>query len=325
MYNTPFHASPLNDKTFLITGGAGFIGSHIVAYLLKYGAKKVRVLDDLSTGFRSNIELFLGNDSFEFIHGDIRDKDTCIAACKDIQLVSHQAAIGSVPRSVKDPITTNDVNIGGFVNLVAAAKEAACERIVYASSSSVYGDDDSTVKSEDVTGQPLSPYAVSKKSMELYADVFSKVYELPFVGLRYFNVFGPRQDPHGAYAAVIPLFIKAFEQNHAVSIHDDGLQTRDFTFVENAVQANILALLTTNSKALNNVFNIGVGGSYSIIQLYESLVEITGKTPGKKFTARREGDVRHSCAGIQRATELLGYSPAVDFEEGLKFTVSQFK
>lgn len=209
MYETPFHDQPLHEVSFLVTGGAGFIGSNLVEYLLKYGAKEVRVLDNFSNGFRKNVRLFEGNPALRVIEGDIRDRQTCIDACKGIDVVLHQAALGSVPRSINDPITSNDVNVGGFVNMLVGAKEAGVKRFVYAASSSTYGDHKALPKVEDRIGKPLSPYAVTKYANELYADVFGKTYGMEIIGLRYFNIFGPRQDPNGAYAAVIPLFIDA--------------------------------------------------------------------------------------------------------------------
>lgn len=324
MYETRYHNTDLKNISFLVTGGAGFIGSHIVEYLLKHGAGKVRVLDDLSTGNQQNIDLFIHHPAYEFQFGDIRKTADCKKACDGINLISHQAAIGSVPRSVKDPVTTNDVNCGGFVNLVYAAKEAKCRRIIFASSSSVYGDDTHMPKTEEKTGNPLSPYAVSKKSMELYAAVFSKVFAMEITGLRYFNVFGPRQDPNGPYAAVIPLFINSLLNNRPVDIHDDGLQTRDFTFVENVVQANMMAMLSQSPSSVNKIYNIGVGGSFSIIDLFEALCKITGREVTKNFTPQREGDVRNSSASVALAKQFLQYNPKIDFNSGLKMTCDYF-
>jgi UDP-N-acetylglucosamine 4-epimerase len=265
MYDTPYHDQDISNYSFLITGGAGFIGSNLVEYLLKYGAKKVRVLDNFSTGFQHNIEKFKSNPAFELVEGDIRDVQTCIKASQNIDYVSHQAALGSVPRSINDPITTNDVNVSGFLNMLWAIKEnGKVKRMIYAASSSTYGDSKALPKTEDVIGRPLSPYAVTKYVNELYADVFAKTYGIETIGLRYFNVFGPKQSPQGAYAAVIPLFIQALLQGKSPYINGDGEQTRDFTFIKNAIQANVRALLTDNNHALNQVYNIAVGDQTSI-------------------------------------------------------------
>ena len=325
MYETAFHTKDITDKKFLITGGAGFIGSNIVQYLLTHNAAMVRVLDNLATGNQENLKPFLKNKAFEFFEGDIRHADVCKQACEGIDLVTHQAAMGSVPRSIKDPLTTNDVNIGGFINMITAAKDAGVERFVYASSSSVYGDDPNLPKVEGQTGKPLSPYAVSKVTNELYADVFFNIYNLPVIGLRYFNVFGPNQDPSGAYAAVIPLFIDALVNEKPAYIDGDGLQTRDFTYVENAVQANILALTGTNEEAFNKVYNIAVGENFSVIKMYDTLAQIIGSDQKPEHREARVGDIRNSLADISRAENLLGYRPQVRFEDGLQKTVEYFK
>src|SRR5690554_6703142 len=246
MYQNPYHKQDLSTLNFLVTGGAGFIGSNLVAYLLKHGAKKVRVLDDFSNGYRENLKEFESNPAFELMEGDIRDLETCKQAMADIDYVSHQAALGSVPRSINDPITTNDVNISGFLNMLVACRDAKVKRMIYAASSSTYGDHSGLPKVEEQIGNPLSPYAVTKYVNELYASVFSKTYDFHTIGLRYFNVFGPKQNPHGPYAAVIPLFIEAALKQEAASINGDGETSRDFTFVENAVQANVKALLEEN-------------------------------------------------------------------------------
>lgn len=324
MYENLYHSKPLNSQSFLITGGAGFIGSNIVEYLLKYNAHKVRVLDNLSTGKLKNIEVFLENPSFEFIKGDIRDLATCQEACKGIDYVSHQAALGSVPRSINDPITTNEVNISGFLNLLVAARDNEVKRLVYAASSSTYGDSKELPKVEDKIGRPLSPYAVTKYVNELYADVFAKTYGIKTIGLRYFNVFGPRQDPNGAYAAVIPLFIKAIIDKKAAVINGDGATSRDFTFVENAVQANIKALLTDNEGAVNQVYNIACGERTTLVELWRNLLEIANENIEPIFKEERKGDVKHSLADIQKATMLLNYNPSVKIRDGLKKTFSTY-
>jgi len=320
-----FHQKDISNTTFLITGGAGFIGSHIVAYLLRHGAGRVRVLDDLSTGFQRNIDLFAGNPAFEFIQGDIRDAAVCAAACRGADYVNHQAALGSVPRSVKDPVTSNEVNVSGFINMITAAKDAGVKAFVYASSSSVYGDEPNLPKVEERTGNPLSPYAVTKKTGELYADVFSRLYGLKAAGLRYFNIFGPRQDPHGPYAAVIPLFISGILNQTPVYINGDGEQTRDFTFVENAVQANIRAMLTDNDAAFGKVYNIAVGENFSVNFLYNAIREILGREHQPTYRAPREGDIRNSLADISRARTFLDYRPTQHFMDGLKQTVAFFR
>jgi UDP-N-acetylglucosamine 4-epimerase len=320
-----FHQKDISNASFLVTGGAGFIGSHIVEYLLRHGAGKVRVLDNLSTGFRRNIDLFAGHPAFEFLEGDIRDVKVCAEACKGIDYVTHQAALGSVPRSVKDPVTTNEVNISGFINIITAAKDAGVKTFVYASSSSVYGDEPNLPKYEDRTGNPLSPYAVTKKTNELYADVFARLYGLRVIGLRYFNIFGPRQDPDGPYAAVIPLFVSGILNGSPVYINGDGAQTRDFTFVENAVQANIRGMLTDNPEAFGKAYNIAVGENFSVNFLYESIRDILGISHQPIHREPRAGDIRNSLADISRARTLLGYEPTQRFMEGLKETVAFFR
>jgi UDP-N-acetylglucosamine/UDP-N-acetylgalactosamine 4-epimerase len=320
-----FHEDDLSNSSFLITGGAGFIGSHIAEYLLKNNAGKVRVLDNMANGLRANLEILNGYNSFEFIEGDIRNADVCRDACKGIEYVSHQAALGSVPRSVKEPSSTNDVNVGGFVNILNAAVENNIKQFVYASSSSVYGDDTGLPKKENRTGNCLSPYAVSKMANELYADVFSRVYNIPVIGFRYFNIFGPRQDPDGQYAAVIPLFVKAIMNHDTAYINGDGEQTRDFTYVENAVQINIKGMLTTNDEAINKVYNVAVGESYSINYLYNTIKEYLKVDVDPTYIKPREGDVRNSLADISLAKKLLDYTPTTKFDGGLIKTIEFFK
>jgi UDP-N-acetylglucosamine 4-epimerase len=320
-----FHSGDLSHSTFLVTGGAGFIGGHIAEYLLKNNAGKVRVLDNLSNGFQSNLDILRQYHSFEFIEGDIRNIDTCRQACSGVHYVSHQAALGSVPRSIKEPFTTNDVNVGGFVNILKAAVENNVRQFVYASSSSVYGDEPMLPKKEDRIGNCLSPYAVSKMADELYANVFSKVYNIPVLGFRYFNIFGPRQDPDGPYAAVIPLFVKAIMNNDPPYINGDGNQTRDFTFVENAVQINIKGMLATNEDAKNKVYNVAVGENYSINYLYNKIKEYLKSDVKPIHRDSREGDVRNSLADISLAKELLNYEPTTKFDSGLIKTIDFFK
>ncbi len=277
MYETKYHNKDLSKLQILVTGGAGFIGSNIVEYLLKYNVKKVRVLDDFSNGHRHNLSEFENHPNFELLEGDIRDLATCKKAMVDMDYVSHQAALGSVPRSINNPITTNDVNISGFLNMLVALKESnTVKRMVYAASSSTYGDSQALPKVEGNIGKPLSPYAVTKYVNELYADVFGKTYDTDVIGFRYFNVFGPKQSPDGAYAAVIPLFMQALKDGKPPTINGDGGQTRDFTFVDNAVQANIRGLFASEA-AKNQVFNIACGKRISINDLWDNLNEASDK------------------------------------------------
>ncbi len=325
IYERKYHPHPINKNTFLVTGGSGFIGSNIVEYLLVHGAGKVRVLDNLANGYKENIIPFLNHPAFEFIEGDITDLETCKKAMQGIQFVSHQAALGSVPRSLANPLATHHANATGFLNMLWAAKETGVQRFVYASSSSVYGDSPELPKREHVTGNPLSPYAVSKMSNELYAYTFSMHYAMKIIGLRYFNVFGPKQNPDNPYAAAIPLFMKALLKDQTAYIYGDGEQSRDFTFVENAVQANIRALFTTHKDAFNKVYNVAVGESISLNKLLKHLMHITGKTISPVYKEERPGDVKNSLADISRAQQYLGYNPLVKVKEGLALTVPWFK
>lgn len=315
----------IKEFSFLVTGGAGFIGSNLVEVLLKNGAKKVRVLDNFSNGHRKNIALFISNPAFELIEGDIRDLDTCKLACEGIDYVSHQAALGSVPRSIVDPVSTNNVNITGFLHMLIAVKEKNVKRMVYAASSSTYGDSKSLPKVEDIIGNPLSPYAVTKYVNELYAHVFHLNYNVETIGLRYFNVFGPKQDPNGAYAAVIPLFVQAILEGESPYINGDGEQTRDFTYVDNAVQANIKALMALNDNAVNQIYNVAVGDRTSIKQMFEILNGVEDKGLSAIYRDSRKGDVRDSLADISKAQELLGYNPSVKFKDGLIKTYNWYK
>ena len=315
----------IQNQSFLITGAAGFIGSHIVEYLLKNGAKFVRVLDNLSNGKLSNVEIFQQHKNYEFVEGDITDYDTCVKACVGIDKVCHQAAVGSVPRSIKTPLNTNDSNVNGFLNMIFAAKEAGIKRFVYASSSSVYGDEKSLPKVEEKVGNPLSPYAVSKKTNELYGNVFNDLYGMEVVGLRYFNVFGPRQDPYGQYAAVIPLFVKAVLNREPVYIDGDGEQTRDFTYVDNAVQANIRALTTANQEAFGQVYNVAYGENYSVNYMYDTICKRLQIEHAATYRAARVGDIMNSLADISKANQRLGYDPQFSFAEGLPLTIDYFR
>jgi UDP-N-acetylglucosamine 4-epimerase len=324
MYDTIHHKGDLSQHSFLITGGAGFIGSNIVEYLLKYGAAKVRVLDNFSTGFHGNIEQFKTNPAFELIEGDIRDIAACNKAVAGIDFVSHQAALGSVPRSINDPITTNEVNISGFLNMLVAARDANIKRFVYAASSSTYGDHPVLPKVEENIGNPLSPYAVTKYVNELYASVFSKTYDFHAVGLRYFNVFGPRQNPAGAYAAVIPLFIKAALEGESPSINGDGETSRDFTFVENAVQANIKAMLLPQLNK-HEVINIAFGQRTTLNQLWDQISALANLSMKPRYQEERRGDVKHSLAAINKAETLISYAPEISVTEGLTKAVNWYK
>ncbi|MCB0430140.1 MAG: SDR family oxidoreductase [Flavobacteriales bacterium] len=316
-----YHPGTLDNLSFLVTGGAGFIGSHIVAYLLANGAREVRVLDNLCTGYINNLSDFSQHPAFRFMEGDIRNIDICREACKGVDYVLHQAALGSVPRSVNDPQTTHDVNVNGFMNVLIASRESGVKRMVYASSSSVYGNSEKLPKQENSIGFPLSPYAASKRVNEVYADAFAVSYGMELVGLRYFNVFGPRQSPEGPYAAVIPVFMNALSRNEAPFINGDGLQTRDFTYVDNAVQANIKALFARHLEGPGHVFNIAVGESVTIRDVFDFISKLLGKNMSPQYRAKRQADVRHSLADISRARQALGYEPEVSFMEGLKTTV----
>ncbi|GAA0747766.1 SDR family oxidoreductase [Gaetbulibacter jejuensis] len=325
MYENAYHTQDLSQLSFLVTGGAGFIGSNLVEYLLKYNAKTVRVLDNFSNGYRENLSAFQSHPNFELIEGDIRDLQTCKDAMKDIDYVSHQAALGSVPRSINDPATTNAVNISGFLNMMIALKESTTvKRMVYAASSSTYGDSKNLPKVEAVIGNPLSPYAVTKYVNELYATVFGATYGTDVIGLRYFNVFGPKQSPNGAYAAVIPLFMQALKDGVPPKINGDGEQTRDFTYVDNAVQANVKGFFASEA-AKNEVFNVACGERISVNYLWTTLKEAAHSTVEAVYGPERQGDVRDSLADISKAEQLLGYRPHYTVREGLKLTWDWFK
>jgi UDP-N-acetylglucosamine/UDP-N-acetylgalactosamine 4-epimerase len=310
----------------LITGGAGFIGSNLVsALLMDERVTLVRVLDNLATGSLANINEFSGNKKFEFKEGDIRNYATCLEASSGIDLISHQAALGSVPRSINDPLTTNEVNITGTLNIFNAAKESNCKRVVYAASSSTYGDHPGLPKVEDIIGNPLSPYAVTKYVNELYARVYSILYGMEIIGLRYFNIFGPKQNPQGAYAAVIPLFSEALLKNEPPIINGDGNHSRDFTYVDNAVQANILALFTDNKEAVNQVYNIACGHQTSLLELFNGLKKEARSLLEPVHGPERKGDVKHSLADISKAKKYLAYNPVVSVQEGLPKTFNWYK
>jgi UDP-N-acetylglucosamine/UDP-N-acetyl-alpha-D-glucosaminouronate 4-epimerase len=324
LYNTPFHSKNITEKSVLVTGGAGFIGSNLVEYLLKHKAKKVRVLDNLSNGFMKNLEPFFSNSSFEFVKGDITDADTCKKACEGIQLVSHQAALGSVPRSIQFPLATHAANATGFLNMLVGAKDSGVEKFIYASSSSVYGDLKTSPKTEHTLGKALSPYAVSKFTNELYAGVFALNYGMKIIGLRYFNIFGPKQDPNGPYAAAIPLFMDALVNSKTAYINGNGEHSRDFTFVENAVQANVRALFCSNEEAFNKVYNVALGDNISLNKLFTALQELTGNFSKPVYREERAGDIKHSQADVSLAKKMLGYDPEIKLKEGLAITLEWF-
>jgi len=307
------------EETYLVTGGAGFIGSHLVDALLARG-DRVRVLDNFSTGRRVNLP---PREGLELLEGDIRDAETCRRAVSRCDGVFHQAALGSVPRSVADPATTHAVNATGTLNVFLAAKEAGIRRVVYASSSSVYGDDANLPKREERVGLPLSPYAASKRSSELAAAAFARCYAMELVGLRYFNVYGPRQDPDSPYAAVIPLFIRSALSGEAAVIHGDGEQTRDFTFVTDIVTANVAAM--ERDTGASPVFNIGAGGRTSVNELWETICGIVGTRRQARHGSPRPGDVRDSIADISRARAVLGYEPCYRIRDGLAATVESYR
>ena len=310
-------------KKILVTGGAGFIGSNLVEILLKQG-NCVTVLDNFSTGYRKNIADFAGNPEFKLIEGDIRDYDTCLKAAKEQDYILHQAALGSVPRSIKDPMTSTDVNIGGFVNMLYSAVECGVKRFVYAASSSVYGDSRELPKVEERIGKPLSPYAITKYVNELYAENFHKIYGIDCIGLRYFNVFGRRQSPDGAYAAVIPKFAAALLAHQRPVINGDGSYSRDFTYIDNVLNANLLALETENCAALNQVYNVACGESLDLNGLFDALRESLGEFDPEilkveaVYGQNRAGDVPHSLADISRIKELLGYKVEVPVRAGIR-------
>lgn len=319
----------LENKKILITGGAGFIGSNLVERFLNQD-NKIICLDNFSTGKQKNIEEFLSNSSFSLIKGDIRNLDVCKQAVTNVDIVLHQAALGSVPRSINDPITTNEVNIGGFLNMLVAARDAGVERFVYAASSSTYGDNYELPKVEENIGKPLSPYAITKYVNELYADVFSNLYGMKVIGLRYFNVFGRRQDPDGAYAAVIPKFIKQLINFQSPVINGDGSFSRDFTYIENVIHANEQAALIQNSAAFNQVFNIAFGENTSLKELMQILKTELSQFDNRitsvavNYGSERVGDIPHSLASIKKAKQLLKYHPMFSVKKGLNQAIKWY-
>ncbi len=325
LYNDNFHRTDISNCSFLITGGAGFIGSNIVEYLVHHGAGEVRIMDNLCEGKLENIADFIELPNVQFLELDITNESDCQTACANIDYVSHQAALGSVPRSIETPLATNAANVTGFLNLMTAAKDAGVKRFVYASSSSVYGDSPEMPKVESQIGDPLSPYAATKYTNEVYAGTFGRCYGLETVGLRYFNVYGPRQKPDGPYAAVIPLFMDALLKNQSPFINGDGEQSRDFTFVSNAVQANVRGMFTTTPGASRRAYNVAVGERVTVNQLFQAIKTLTGATVDAVYQDPREGDVKHSLADISRAEQYLDYQPNTQFEHGLEITLDWFK
>ncbi len=311
--------------TFLVTGGAGFIGSHLVDFLIKHHAKKVVVLDNLATGYWHNLAHLANEPNFHFIEGDIRSYTTCLQACEGIDFVLHQAALGAVARSVQDPFQTHEVNVQGFMNMLRAVKTLPVRKMVYASSSSVYGNTQVFPQQEDKLGQLLSPYACTKYINEIYAQIFFQTYRTNCIGLRYFNVFGPRQNPDGMYAAVIPRFIKALLQEEQAQIYGSGEQSRDFTYIDNVVYANMLALMQPTETLQERVFNIACGENVSLNNLWHHLNQFNRTTQPMYYTTERPGDIRQSWASIALAEKHLGYSPQVYSREGLWQTLAWYK
>jgi UDP-N-acetylglucosamine 4-epimerase len=318
-----------SDNHVLVTGGAGFIGSNLCEALLKNG-NRVTCLDNFATGKRENIAHLKSNPKFNLIEGDIRNLDDCKMACNGVDYVLHQAALGSVPRSINDPITSNDVNVSGFLNMLVAARDAKIKRFVYAASSSTYGDSEALPKVEDEIGKPLSPYAITKYVNELYADIFSKTYGLETIGLRYFNVFGRKQDPNGAYAAVIPKFVMQLMAHESPVINGDGSYSRDFTYIDNVIQMNLRALSSNNKEAVNTVYNVAYGERTDLKELVSLLKEYLSEFDSKiaqveiSYGPNRQGDVPHSLASIEKARTLLGYDPDFNIESGLKEAVQWY-
>lgn len=319
----------LKNKKIVVTGGAGFIGSNLCEILLEKN-NKVVCLDNFATGKRENIAHLNENPNFKLIEGDIRNLEDCKKAVEGADFVLHQAALGSVPRSINDPITSNDVNVGGFLNMLVASRDTGVKRFVYAASSSTYGDSKGLPKVEEVIGKPLSPYAITKYVNELYADVFSKTYGLETIGLRYFNVFGRKQDPNGAYAAVIPKFVGQFMKGESPTINGDGNYSRDFTYIDNVIQANILSLVTENKKAVNTVYNVAYGDRNTLNDLVGYLKQYLSEFDSKisnidvKYGPNRQGDIPHSLASIDKATKLLNYNPQYSLQQGLKEAVKWY-
>lgn len=313
----------LKDSLFLVTGGAGFIGSNLCEAILSLGYR-VKCLDNFSNGKRSNVDLFVGNPNFSFIEGDVCDLDTCLKVCDGVDFVLHQAAWGSVPRSIKMPLLYEEVNIRGTLNMMEASRQCGVKKFVFASSSSVYGDEPNLPKQEGREGNLLSPYALTKMVDEEYGKLYKRIYGLDTYGLRYFNVFGRRQNPEGDYAAVIPRFIKLLMNDEAPTINGDGMQSRDFTYVENVIEANLKACLASSDFA-GEVFNVAYGGREFLIDVYSSLCEALGKSIAPVFGPDREGDIRHSNADISKAKKMLGYDPSWSFNDGIEAAIEWYR
>jgi UDP-N-acetylglucosamine 4-epimerase len=319
----------LSNKTILVTGGAGFIGSNLCETLLEKG-NKVVCLDNFATGKKENVKEFFKDNNFRLIEGDIRKLGDCLKATNDVDYVLHQAALGSVPRSIKEPITSSEVNVSGFLNMLVASRDNGVKRFVYAASSSTYGDSESMPKVEHVIGKPLSPYAITKYVNELYADIFSKTYGLETIGLRYFNVFGRKQDPNGAYAAVIPKFVSQLMKGQSPVINGDGNYSRDFTYIDNVIQANLLSLVTTKEKAINTVYNVAYGDRNTLNDLMKYLKEYLSEFDSKILNVEviygptRPGDIPHSHASIAKAKDNLNYNPEFSLQQGLKEAVKWY-
>lgn len=319
----------ISSLNILVTGGAGFIGSNLCEALLDLGAK-VRCLDNFATGHKKNLDKIIDDPNFELIEGDIRDIETCKKVCENVDFVLHEAALGSVPRSLNDPVTSNEVNVSGFLNMLVAARDAGVKRFIYAASSSTYGDSEKLPKIEDEIGKPLSPYAITKYVNELYADIFKKSYDLDTIGLRYFNVFGRKQDPNGAYAAVIPKFVMQFMNHESPVINGDGTYSRDFTYIDNVIQMNLLAILADNKDALNEVYNTAVGDRTNLVELTRLLKKHLSEYDPDiakvevKHGPNRSGDIPHSLASVEKAKRLLNYEPSHRIEAGLKEAVDWY-
>ena len=319
----------LSNKKILVTGGAGFIGSNLCQALLEKG-NQVICMDNFATGKRENIKEFLEDPNFTLLEADIRKLEDCLKACQGVDYVLHQAALGSVPRSIKDPITSNEVNVSGFLNMLVASRDNGVKRFVFAASSSTYGDSESMPKVEDIIGKPLSPYAITKYVNELYADIFSKTYGLETIGLRYFNVFGRKQDPNGAYAAVIPKFVSQLMKGESPVINGDGNYSRDFTYIDNVIQANLLSLVTTNDKAINTIYNVAYGDRNTLNDLMGYLKKYLSEFDSKisnvevVYGANRAGDIPHSHASVIKAKENLNYNPEFSLQQGLKEAVKWY-
>jgi len=321
--------SKLGSSKILVTGGAGFIGSNLCEKLIELGAN-VTCLDNFATGHKHNLDKIIDHPAFTLIEGDIRDLETCNRASREQDYIFHEAALGSVPRSLKDPITSNDVNVSGFLNMLVAAKEAGVKRFVYAASSSTYGDSENLPKVENIIGKPLSPYAITKYVNELYADIFKNAYNLDTIGLRYFNVFGRKQDPNGAYAAVIPKFVMQFMTHESPVINGDGTYSRDFTYIDNVIQMNLLAITSENSESLNEVYNTAVGDRTNLLELTQLIKKHLSEYDSQiadieiKHGPNRAGDIPHSLASVGKAKELLNYEPSHKIDDGLKEAIAWY-